>query len=68
MSAAVESSHKKCKERDALQATYSTAISLWARMGGTDPLRMHLPVAIAATRDLDHIAKQLIDHRHEHGC
>lgn len=37
-------------------------------MGGTDPLRMHLPVAIAATRDLDHIAKQLIDHRHEHGC
>ena len=61
-------SSRECEERDRLQAAYSGAVSLWMNVGGTDPERMSLPVVIAAKKDLDDVAKQLIDHRADHGC
>jgi hypothetical protein len=66
--AAMKSSPQKCEDRDRLQDEYRGAVALWIKTGGSDPHRMSLPSAIAAKKDLDHIAQQLIDHRVNHGC
>jgi hypothetical protein len=64
----VKSSQRECEERDRLQDEYRAAISLWTKAGGTDPQLMDRPAALAAKKDLDHIAKLLINHRQHHGC
>jgi hypothetical protein len=58
----------KCEERDRLQDDYGDAVSLWMQAGGSERRRMSSPAALAAKKDLDHIAELLIDHRDEHGC
>ena len=58
----------ECDERERLQDQYRGAVSLWTNAGGTDPQLMDRPAALAAKKDLDHIAKLLIDHRQLHGC
>jgi len=68
MNQAMESSHENCEDRDRLQVAYRSAISLWMNLGGADPERLHLPAVLAAKKDLDHVAKELIDHRQHHGC
>jgi hypothetical protein len=57
-----------CEDRDRLQTAYRDAISLWTSVGGTDSERVHIPAVVAAKKDLDHVSKQLIDHRLHHGC
>jgi hypothetical protein len=52
----------------ALQTAYREAISLWMKVGGTGPERVHIPAVIAAKKDLDQVWNQLIHHRQHHGC
>jgi hypothetical protein len=58
----------KCDERDKLQRAYQEAVSLWMKLGGTDPNTMHLPRAAAAKEDVDEIAAKLSWHRWDHNC
>jgi hypothetical protein len=64
----LEPSHGNCEERDRLRDEYRAAVSLWMNAGGTDPQLMDRPLAQTAKKDLDHVAKLLIDHRQHHGC
>jgi len=57
-----------CEERDKLRDAYQQAVSIWLQVGGSDPKSMHLPKAVAAKKDLDHIAGQLVEHCNQHGC
>jgi hypothetical protein len=65
---AVENLPKRCDDRDQLQAAYQRAITLWTNVGGTDPERMHFPIAVTAKNVLDQAAKRLLDHRQHHDC
>ncbi len=55
-----------CIVCDGLREEYTSAVALWADVGGADAETMHLPKAVAAKKQLDEVAGALLDHRSQH--